>query len=311
MYHNILADNSVDGKAYGKPGLPLSCFKQQLKWLLRHRQIVSVSEYLEITRRGKSDGRKVVALTFDDGLASTFERVYPLLEKWRAAATFFISTSHLKAGVLLWFSYLNALCFDEVYDKVKTREHTFDLSFPKGRRLAWLGLNRLALASTNPKAFGDELAAAYPLPDHVASEYRGMSLEQMALVGDSDLVEPGAHTVNHPFLHLLSMVEQEEEIVRSKKQIEELTGRRVRYFAYPNGDYNRSTLSILDQLGFEAAFATHTKRLGISDCFEIPRQGIYSSSFLKFWLKAEGVVTAVRELSGHLVSGKRTVTAST
>lgn len=296
IYHNIIADHPTTGHGYAGLGLPIHYFEQQLSWLMRHRRIVSLSDYLRIKKQGKSSARRVVALTFDDGLGSTFERVQPILQERAVQATFFISTSHLKAGKLLWFSYLNALCFERVYGTIEVQGTSLELLSEKQRIRARRYLGTMARASGNPRAFSEELAAAYPLPDSIAAEYEGMSSEQLALLGKCDLLEAGAHTVNHPFLDQLSKDEQKKEIVGSKQQLMQLTGKRVRYFAYPSGDYNQDTLRLVEVAGFDAAFATHQKRLGTNDRFEIVRVGVYSVSFSKFWLKAQGAATAAHRL---------------
>jgi peptidoglycan/xylan/chitin deacetylase (PgdA/CDA1 family) len=289
IYHNILARHRAVDHEYASLGLPLQCFEQQLSWLLRFRQIVALSDYLEMKERGKRFLRNLVALTFDDGLCSTFDRVYPLLQSHSVPATFFISTSHLQPGKLLWFSYLNALCFESDYTRIEVGGKTFELSTPEKRKRTRRSLRAMARASSDPKAFIEKLVAAYSLPNAISDEYGGMSSTQLSVLNKSDLFECGAHTVNHPYLDRLSPKDQKDEIVKSKTQLAVLTGKPVRYFAYPSGDYNRDTLSLLQQAGFDAAFATHRRRLGINDRFEIERVGVYSMSFFKFWLKAQGV----------------------
>jgi peptidoglycan/xylan/chitin deacetylase (PgdA/CDA1 family) len=290
MYHGI-ADGFTRGERWcvGR-ALPLRCFEQQLSWLKSHRQIVALRDYLKMTGHGKLAARDVVTMTFDDGLASTFQHAYPLLQKWSIPAAFFIATSHLE-GHLLWFSYLNALCFEGVYDKVSVRGTSFVLSSIEHRKHARRSLGALARASGSPQAFSNEIAAAYPLPPSVTDEYKGMSYEQLSLFGKCDLLECGAHTVSHSYLDQLSKDQQAEEIFQSKHQLSELTGKPVRYFAYPNGDYNRDTLKLVKEAGYDAAFATCSKHLGTDVRFEIERMGIYSTSFLKFWLKAQGLAT--------------------
>lgn len=289
IYHNIIAQQPSAESSQCERGLSLRCFEQQLQWLLCNRQIVPLSDYLRLRERNEASWRKVVALTFDDGLRSTFARVYPLLQKWAVPATFFISTAHLQPGRLLWFSYLNALCFERIYARISVRGISFRFTSYSQRVAARRALGAMARGSGNPKRFGDAMAATYPLPTSIAAEYEGMSREQLDLLRRSDLLEGGAHTVNHPFLDQLSLPDQEKEIVRGKQQLAELTGRPVRYFAYPSGDYNRETLQVLKRAGFEAAFATHEKRVGSDPRFEIVRVGVYSVSFFKFWLKAQGV----------------------
>ena len=48
----------------------------------------------------------------------------------------------------------------------------------------------------------------------------------------------GGHSVTHPDLTKLPSAEAEREIVLSKAQIEEQTGRQVHFFAYPYGRWN-------------------------------------------------------------------------
>jgi peptidoglycan/xylan/chitin deacetylase (PgdA/CDA1 family) len=296
LYHNIIEDcSSLDRWHVGK-GLPVSQFARQLDWLRNHRRVVSLQDYLRITEYGTLPAKNLVALTFDDGLASTFHRVYPLLNLWNLAATFFVSTAHLDDGGLLWFSYLNALCFDDGYNEIEVQGKALPLRFNEQRKLARRTLGAMARASGAPKQFTHDLAVRYPLSPPTIAEYKGMSGEQLSLFGKEELLECGAHTVNHPFLDQLTLDEQEQEIADSQRRLTELTGRPVRYFAYPKGDYNRDTVRLVKSVGFDAAFATHYKRIGANHRFEITRVGIYSLSFSRFWLKVQGAFTLAHRL---------------
>jgi len=290
MYHGIVNGFDPAERWCAGQALPLRCFEQQLGWLKSHRQIVALRDYLKMTEHRKLAVRNVVALTFDDGLASTFQNAYSLLQRWSIPATFFIATGHLEPGRLLWFSYINALCFEGVYDKIKVNGDSFALSSLEQRKRARRHLMALARCD-DPQAFSEELTAAYPLPASITAAYQGMSYEQLSLFRKWDLLECGAHTVSHSYLDQLSKDEQAKEILQSKHQLSELTGKPVRYFAYPNGDYNRDTLKLVKEAGYDAAFATGSKHLGTDVRFEIERMGIYSTSFLKFWLKAQGLAT--------------------
>src|SRR5260370_41753810 len=119
-----------------------------------------------------------------------------------------------------------------------------------------------------------------------------MTHEQLALFQNSEWLEPGAHILSHPFLDRLTRAEQAKEIFESKQFLAKLTGKRIRYFAYPNGDYNRDTLSLVKEADFDAGLATRPRNLENDDRFEIERVGIYSPSPLKFWLKTRIVPLA-------------------
>lgn len=80
------------------------------------------------------------------------------------------------------------------------------------------------------------------------------------------------HTVSHPFLANLSKEQQYAEINNATIALKELTGKTTDVFAYPYGNYNAQTLSVLKELGFKGAFKVGG---GIStdqsDRLELPR----------------------------------------
>jgi len=65
--------------------------------------------------------------------------------------------------------------------------------------------------------------------------------------------EIGCHTLNHADLTAISPEEAEEEIINSKKYLEELLGHRVLMFCYPKGRYNKEIKGLVQSSGFLAA----------------------------------------------------------
>ncbi len=80
------------------------------------------------------------------------------------------------------------------------------------------------------------------------------------------------HSVTHPFLANLSKEGQYGEINDATIALKELTGKTTNVFAYPYGNYNADTISILKELGLKGAFKVGG---GIStdqsDRYELPR----------------------------------------
>src|SRR5262249_23756537 len=151
-------------------------------------------------------------------------------------ATHFIATSHLERGKPLWFNYLNALCFELTYQQVGVDGEVYSLGSLVERKKARESLGAAAYASGQPIAYCEALAGEYPLPPAVANDYAGMTHKQIAELTEGNLFEIGAHTVTHVYLSQVSPELQKTEIRQSKSQLEQLTGRNVRYFAYPVGD---------------------------------------------------------------------------
>jgi peptidoglycan/xylan/chitin deacetylase (PgdA/CDA1 family) len=123
-----------------------------------------------------------------------------------------------------------------------------------------------------------------------------MTYKQLIDAGKSNMLEIGAHTRTHLFLDQFPKETQMQEILESKRILEELTGKQVRYFAYPGGEYNADTLDVITDAGFDAALALIPKRISQDPTLELGRIGIYSRSLMKVWMKAIGVADIARRL---------------
>lgn len=293
LYHNIIPDNSPLERYCVGQALLQSVFERQIKWLIEHYKIVSLTEYLASPCYPKRDGLKRIAITFDDGFDIAFQCIYPFIVRNAIPVTIFITTGHLERGNLLWFSYLKALCFENQYKFLEVNQATFWLNTLEQKIHGWNNLRAYAREDGDPVGFCRKLSERYPIDATVSSTYQGMTYEQIKLAVNSGLFELDAHTIIHPYLTGLSKKEQEQEIIGSKRALYALTGQPVRYFAYPGGEYDQTTLEIVNQGGYEGAFAIIPQKLGYP-LFEIERIGIYSQSFLKFKLKILGVSSFAR-----------------
>jgi peptidoglycan/xylan/chitin deacetylase (PgdA/CDA1 family) len=89
-------------------------------------------------------------------------------------------------------------------------------------------------------------------PDEVDS----MMTWGQAIEMSRDGVEIGAHTVNHPLLSYESDTTVDCELRVSKQVLEEKLGKKVRAFAYPNGDWDERVRRSVEHAGYECAFTT-------------------------------------------------------
>ena len=67
------------------------------------------------------------------------------------------------------------------------------------------------------------------------------------------LIEIGSHTITHDNLPVITKQQKYEEIVDSKKQIEELFDIKCRSFCYPFGLYDDTDLKLVEQAGYSNA----------------------------------------------------------
>jgi peptidoglycan/xylan/chitin deacetylase (PgdA/CDA1 family)/glycosyltransferase involved in cell wall biosynthesis len=77
--------------------------------------------------------------------------------------------------------------------------------------------------------------------------------------------EIGAHTMNHPHLTALPPLVAANEIIQSKAALESRLGIEMLSFAYPYGDLNADTKSLVQQAGFRFAVSTDTGGLHLED----------------------------------------------
>ena len=82
----------------------------------------------------------------------------------------------------------------------------------------------------------------------------------------------GAHTCTHPRLSRLSRDRAREEITAGRKKLEDRFGIPVEHFAYPYGDYNETTVELVQEAGFQTACTMH-RGVNLSDTspFELKR----------------------------------------
>ena len=100
-----------------------------------------------------------------------------------------------------------------------------------------------------------------------------------------------AHTVSHVALSGLDYKDQVAEISENRVYLEQITGRRVRFLAWPYGDVNESAIRAAAAGGIVAAFSLGGTAAGLDaiDRYAIPRITIHAEDDLAaFIAKVQG-----------------------
>ncbi|MBY0577522.1 MAG: polysaccharide deacetylase family protein [Burkholderiales bacterium] len=250
-------------------------FESQMEVLGSLFNILPLSEAVQRLKSGTLPAR-AACITFDDGYADNAEVALPILKRHKIPATFFIATGYLNGGIMF---------NDKVIEVI--------------RRLDWGGLDLSDMGlgvrslSTLPQRketiksllsvlkyrpveerrdFMDRIidAAKLSLPTDLM-----MRTEQVKMLSDAGM-EIGGHTVNHPIIAKLDMDSARAEIDEGRIRLEEMTGKPVSLFAYPNGipstDYRYEHARMIEEMGFDAAVST-AKGVGRFGCdvFQLPR----------------------------------------
>ncbi len=89
MYHSV--SETLAARRYPYAVTP-ACFESHLRFLRRRGiPILPLAEVAENIRAGRPAGRLAAAIAFDDGWRDNFTSAYPLLRKYSAPATFFVT----------------------------------------------------------------------------------------------------------------------------------------------------------------------------------------------------------------------------
>ncbi len=111
-------------------------------------------------------------------------------------------------------------------------------------------------------------------PQGDASLYQVLTWEQvyeMAAYG----IEFGSHSCTHPELTTLPREQYEEEITRSRQDLQARLERDVVSFCYPRGNLNADIIQMVEKAGYGCAVVT-PKQAGIPlGRYTLPRVGIY------------------------------------
>lgn len=96
----------------------------------------------------------------------------------------------------------------------------------------------------------NELRETSPATPSMTRQLRRADLIELESAG----IEVGDHTMTHPCLPMCSLEKVRSEITQSRAVLSEILGRPPRFFAYPNGDWDRRAMAELEASRYAAAF---------------------------------------------------------
>jgi peptidoglycan/xylan/chitin deacetylase (PgdA/CDA1 family) len=285
MYHNIVTDSAPAGHDLQGITLRERVFKWQLQILNIFFNVIPLQDYIAKIKKGEKNSLNTISITIDDGTWQTYQNGSKIWNKLNVPVTIFVNTCHLDDGPLIWGSYLNALCFESLYDSIMVENHTYQLKSINDKFETKKKIHTLSLEAKSQDSFFNDLNLKYPIKSEIKVFYRGMSSKQLQDASNNSLVTIGAHTHTHPSLNTLSVQDQTKEIEMSKMILEKKLGKPIIHFAYPSGLYNRKTIKILKKMAFTSACAVAPKFFEKDfKQYELPRLGIYRKDKLGFIL---------------------------
>lgn len=286
MYHRISKEiDNIDLSKKKK-------FEEQMGHLSENYNVITFDKLVDCYKTKKKIPRNSVIITFDDGYKDNYEIAYPILKKYKLPATIFLTTGHINNNELFWWDKIAYIINKTKIKKFTLKEiGTFSL------------VNKERVIREIQEKFKkvDEGKKDY-LIDKIAKKLRVnipkkgntfLSWNNVREMSKNN-ISFGAHTVTHPILTRISLKQAKDEIMNSKKKIENEINKQVSVFAYPNGtmeDMSGGIDEFLKENGFFFANSTiyGTNNLK-KNLFRLKRVGIESEDDLRlFRIKLLGI----------------------
>ncbi|MBU0599286.1 polysaccharide deacetylase family protein [bacterium] len=290
-------------------------FETQMSYLKNKYEVINFNDLHSIVLHKEKIQRPKVIITFDDGYLDNYLYAYPILKRYRLPALIFLTTDYIEGKRKLFW-------WDEVAYLIKQTKETYIeidkigsyfLDSPALKKATITKIQSIFKKITEEeknKAM-DRLRNTCQVETNCL-EKMFLSWEQVKEMS-KDNISFGAHTCSHVIASKVSLAKAKEEIVCSKKIIEEQINQEVKVFAYPNGkedDYNQEIIKILQENKFHYAVLTIDGSNSIESIAKNPyilrRVGLRSYDHLDYFkLQLCGALVKARKIRDTFFNKER------
>jgi peptidoglycan/xylan/chitin deacetylase (PgdA/CDA1 family) len=290
MYHRFV------GAVAGREGYP---DRETLAWqmdrIAEHHALWTVARHHQVVVGARPvDEDCPVVVTVDDGYRDVYEVAFPVFRDRRIPATIYVTTGFLDGTVWFWWDQLSHL-FAVAPAGVTEIEHAgeafrLDLSSGAARQETWNSVadrcrflpddRKRALIVALTAHLGVSIPVRPPAP-HDAVTWP--EVREMRRAG----IEFGSHTVTHPILTRVSPAEAREEIVASKRRLEEVLGEPVAWFCYPQGgpaDYSPDLAAAVAAAGYAGSYLAYQEVMQEPTAMTMPRYSLGADRVDFLWI---------------------------
>ena len=236
-------------------------FEKTIIVLKKKFQMINIHQ-LNQFYKGELKLSQTCHITVDDGDLSFYNTIFPILKKHNVPATLFVSPTICRDSSNFWFQDLEYLN-EEILIKQIEKNRVMPINFIKNISDAKFTLKCLPIN----KILG--IVHKTMSLQEITSPPRNINLSQLLEIAENDLIEIGAHTLNHPILSNENDESSAFEISESIRLLESYLGKKIRFFALPNGspniDFGTREIEILKENHIELGFSTEPKILSLND----------------------------------------------
>jgi len=316
MYHSVSDAEPRDNNAscLSLMGMVISKqrFEKQVELLAASYNVISLEELVSRLKTGQRVPANSIVVTLDDGLKDNFRVAFPILEKNRIKASFFVIGDSLVKGSVAW----NHLLY-KVIDLLASRDRLAEAGNRKpgtarkgeaGRKIALANEIKKKVERLLPEEkerFVKQYAEKNGIP---ASEISGdgyymtaQEIEKLVAAGHTI----GAHSMSHNMLSRLPMNLREREIYASRDIVREITKNRAVPFSYPFGtrdSFEAVDKELLGRSQLECGVSTIEGLNGPkTDIYELRRIEIGNVGRIAFVVRASGIIGDMKLLLKKMI----------
>ena len=258
----IFALHSVTaGDAFYPDDLMLRCPASKLEWILRclrQMQLDFVRLDEAVARLETPAARPFVALTLDDGYADNLTQALPVMEKFSAPFTVFVTTGMITREIDAWWFGLTELV--RTSDRVELpRLGRFECADRIAKRHAYAAITNAVHADFDMLADVREAIEQAGIEIPALVDREALTERQLRILAQHPLVTIGGHTTTHLNLKRASAATARAEMADNRKFLQHITGQRIDHIAYPfghSGACGEREAEISRALGFRTAVTT-------------------------------------------------------
>jgi peptidoglycan/xylan/chitin deacetylase (PgdA/CDA1 family) len=286
-YHRVLDIDAEDHYPFDIELISATTedFDWQMKYVTRNFDVLSFKDVLDHQDRGVRCPKKSLVVTFDDGFHDNYLHAFPVLKSIGIPATFFVTSGYIGTQKRFWFEAVayalmrvppRSISIAEVGSALPTDADVEARRASIAKLLSLLktlpDTRRLEIVETI-----ERLCSPY-LEPRESSLSSPMTWEQVVEMSTSGM-EIGSHTVSHPVLSMVSRSQLQEEMARSKIEIEAHTSKTVDVISYPVGlkeAFDEEVLSAARCAGYRLAcsYVPGTNSFGKLNEFRLCRQHV-------------------------------------
>jgi peptidoglycan/xylan/chitin deacetylase (PgdA/CDA1 family) len=213
-------------------------FIKDLDFLLKHYSPIAVNDFITSVKKNHALPPRSFLLSFDDGFREIYDIVAPILEKKGVPSIFFINPDFIDNNELFYRCKISLLL--DALQQNKNNKSFLDLF---GENLDLQKRSFEDIKINLKKIDHTKISQLNILAEKIGISFEHFLKDQQPFLTSIQLkllqekgFAIGAHSINHPYYHLLGLEEQIKQTIESCNYVTEKTGTRQCCFSFPHSE---------------------------------------------------------------------------